>query len=157
MKEVLKELENLVIEKTPKTPGIELNNATGDLTFTGRSIPENAAKVYEPVLNWVKEYVLNAQPVTNLKFNLEYFNTATSIWISKILSAIKRIKNQDYILFIHIYLPEEDFDEMNEFDDIKDAFMPIKDIFYDSTLCIGIKLCAINEKSEIVRDALVFI
>jgi hypothetical protein len=55
------EFKSLVIEGTPKTPQIELDPFTGDFIFSGKSIPENAAKVYEPVLKWVSEYI---QPLT---------------------------------------------------------------------------------------------
>jgi hypothetical protein len=149
--------KNLFIEQTPKTPQIDLDHLTGELILSGKSIPENAAKVYEPVISWVKEYILKARPITNIRLNLDYFNTASSIWLTKILSLLKRINNPDYILFIHLYMSVEEYDEMTEFDDIKDAFSPIKDIFYDSTLCIGLKLYGTNSKSEIIKDAMVFI
>ena len=57
----MKDFQSLIIEETPKTPQIELNPVTGDFIFSGKSIPENAAKVYEPILNWVSEYVLHPQ------------------------------------------------------------------------------------------------
>ena len=57
----MKEFQSLIIEETPKTPQIELNPLTGDFIFSGRSIPENAAKVYEPILNWVTEYISTCQ------------------------------------------------------------------------------------------------
>ena len=41
------EIKNLFIEPTPKTPQIDLNHLTGELIFSGKSIPENAAKLYE--------------------------------------------------------------------------------------------------------------
>jgi len=40
-------------------------------------MPENIAKVYEPALNWVTDYILNARPATNLKLYLEYYNTSS--------------------------------------------------------------------------------
>ncbi len=46
----MKDFQSLIIEETAKTPQIELNPFTGDFIFSGRSIPENAAKVYEPIL-----------------------------------------------------------------------------------------------------------
>ena len=94
-------ISELVIEESQKTPHIDLNPVTGDLIITGKSIPENAAKVYEPVLNWILEYILNPRPTTNIRFNLEYFNTASSIWFAKILKALVKINEPDYILFIH--------------------------------------------------------
>lgn len=153
----MKEFHRLLIEQSPKTPQIDLNQLTGEIIFSGKSIPENAAKVYEPVLDWVTQYILNARPTTNLRFNLEYFNTATSLWLAKILKVLIRINEPDYVLFIHLYFPVEEFDEMNEFEDLKDAFVPITEIFHGAIPSIGIKLYGTDNKGEIIKDALVFI
>lgn len=150
-------MTELIIEQTPKTPQIELNQMTGDLIFSGKSIPENAAKVYEPALNWVKEYVLKANPTTNLRLNFEYYNTATSIWLTKIIKALIRINDPDFSLIIHLYLPVEDYDEINDYDDIKDTFVPISNIVNSPVPCIGIRLYGTDDKGEILKDTLVFL
>jgi hypothetical protein len=150
-------MRELLIEQTPKTPQIDLNQFTGNLIFSGKSIPENAAKVYEPVLNWVTDYILNANPTTNLRLNLEYYNTSSSIWLTKILKALIRITDPDYALIIHVYLPIEDYDEMDEFDDIKDTFIPISYIDNDAILSIGIKLYGTDNKGEIIKETFVFV
>ena len=87
-------MNNILIEPTDKTPLIDFNQVTGELILSGRSIPENAAKIYEPLLNWTFEYVNNAKTNTNLRLNFEYFNTSTSLWITKIINALCSIKNQ---------------------------------------------------------------
>jgi hypothetical protein len=150
-------MNELIIEQTPKTPQIDLNQLTGDLLFYGKSIPENATKLYEPVLNWVAEYILQANPTTNLRLDLEYFNTASSIYLAKMLKVLTRIKVPEYVLIIHLYFPVEEFNELNEFEDISDAFSPITDIFHDATTSIGIKLYAKNDRGEIIKTRLVFI
>lgn len=153
----MKDYQSLIIQETPKTPHIELNPITGDFIFSGRSIPENAARVYEPILNWVSEYILDARPTTNLRLNMEYFNTSSSLWLAKILKVLVRIKEPDYVLIIHLYLPLDEFDDMKEFDDIKDVFFPIADIFQYAIPSIGIKLYGTNEQEQIVKDKMVFI
>lgn len=149
--------QSLIIEETPKTPQIELNPVTGDFIFSGKSIPENAAKVYEPILNWVSEYVLHPRSTTNLRLYLEYFNTSSSLWLAKILKALVKIKEPDYVLIIHLYLPLDEYDEMKEFEDIKNVFFPIADIFQFAIPSIGIKLYGTNEQEEIVKDKMVYI
>ncbi len=150
-------IEELIIEETPKTPHIDLNPATGDLIISGKSIPENAAKVYEPVLDWVQGYIQNPRQTTNIRLNLEYFNTASSIWLAKVLKVLVKINVPDYVLFIHIYLAIEDFDEMNEIDDIKEAFGPIADILASSTTSLGLKVYGIADDGEVIKERLVFI
>jgi hypothetical protein len=153
----MKDFNNLLIEQTPKTPQVDLNQYNGELILYGRSIPENAAKVYEPVLNWVSEYILNARPTTNFRINLEYFNTSSSIWLVKILKVLIQIKDPDYVLILHIYIPLEDFDDMEESGDLKEAFSPISDILSDAVVSIGIKVYGIGDEEKIVKDKLIFI
>jgi hypothetical protein len=153
----MKELQNLIIEGTSKTPQIDLNQLTGDLIISGKSIPENAAKVYEPVLNWVTEYILTARPTTNFRLNVVYFNTASSLWLAKIIKVLIRIKEPDYVLIVHLYFPLEEFDEMKELEDIKEAFAPISDIFTGAVPSVGLKIYGTSDDGEVIKDTLVFI
>ena len=97
------ELNNVYIESTVKTPQIDLNHLTGELIFSGKSIPENPAKLYESILEWVQEYVKKPRQTTNLRLNLEYFNTASVIWIAKIVKALCSMKQPETpLLYIFI-------------------------------------------------------
>jgi hypothetical protein len=153
----MKEFTNLFIEQTPKTPQVDLNQYNGELILYGKSIPENAAKVYEPIMTWVSQYILNPKPTTNFRLNLEYFNTSSSIWLVKILKLLIQIKDPDYVLILHIYLPLEDFEDMEESGDLKDAFSPISDILYDSIVSIGIKVYGMDNDEKIIKEKLIFI
>ncbi len=149
-------LGNFTLEKTAKTPRVDLSQDSGELSFSGRSIPENAAKVYDPVLKWISEYALKAKPITNLRLNIEYFNTASMMWLSRILGVLKKINDPEYILYIHLYMSLEEYDDMNDIEDIRDALIPVQDILNDAIPCIGIKLYGTNN-SRVIKDALVFI
>jgi hypothetical protein len=151
----MNQFHSLVIEQTSRTPQIDLNPLSGELLLYGKSIPENAALLYEPVFNWVKEYVLHARPITNLRIDLEYVNTSTSIWISKIIRTLNTISNPDYLFMVHLYIPLAEYINMKEFDDLGDFFNPITSVFNNTASCVGLKLHAVNKQSEIVRDALV--
>jgi hypothetical protein len=152
----MNEINTILIEGTAKTPQIELNHLSGDLIFSGKSIPENAAKVYEPVLNWAALYIQKARPVTNLRLNLEYFNTSSLLWLTKILRVLIQIKDPDYVFIVNLYMTVEEFDEIDDFNDIKDTFLPISNLANSSVSCIGIKLYGTDEKGEIVKETIVF-
>jgi hypothetical protein len=151
----MEELKNLVIEKTTKTPRIELIHGSGEVSFSGKSLPENASRIYEPVLTWVTDYILNPKPVTNLRLNLEYFNTSSMLWISKIIKALTRINNPDYRLMVHIYIPLEEYDDMKETADIRESFNPLTDILQHSIPEVSMKLYATDDTSHVIRDAVV--
>ena len=151
----MEKLTDLIIEKTSKTPQIELKYSRGELSLTGRSLPENATRIYEPVYNWIGKYVIQPQPVTNFRLNVEYFNTSSSLWISKIMKTLTRINNPDYRLMVHIYIPLEEYDDMKLYSDARDSFSPITDILQDSIPEVSLKLYATDDRSKVIRDALV--
>ena len=151
----MEKLKDLLIEKTSKTPQIELNYQKGEISFTGRSLPENASRIFEPVLKWVENYTLKPQPVTNLRMGLEYFNTSTTLWLSKIMKALTRINNPDYRLFVHVYMPVDEYDDLRESNDIRDAFNPVTEILQHSIPEVSLKLYATDDTSRVIRDAVV--
>jgi hypothetical protein len=139
-----------------KSPQIELNPYTGDLILAGKSIPENATVIYEPVLKWVNEYVKKPKLNTNLRLNLEYFNSASSIWLAKIVKVLCSVRKSGYTLFIHLYFDLEDFDTMHQ-EDLKDALSPIMDMIGSPDISIGIKIYGTDEKGHIMKDSTVLI
>jgi len=148
-------MNNILIEPTDKTPLIDFNQVTGELILSGRSIPENAAKIYEPLLNWTFEYVNNAKTNTNLRLNFEYFNTSTSLWITKIIKALCSIKNQESILLIHYYFNIEDFDTM---DDIKDDIIQMtSNVTVNASLSVGYKIYGIDDEGKVIKESMVYI
>lgn len=150
------ELKNLFIEQTNKTPQIDLNHLTGELILSGRSIPENAADLYDKVLKWVVSYSGNPRHMTNLRLNLEYFNTASSIWLAKIVKVLCNIKESEYTLMIHLYFNIEEFDSM-EVEDLKDALSPVIDMIGTPTVSLGIKIYGTDDNGEIIKESMVLI
>jgi len=150
------ELKNIFIEPTVKSPQIDFNHLTGELILSGKSIPENAAELYESVLKWVLEYCKNPRHTTNIRFNLEYFNTSSSIWLAKIIKALCSIQDSEYILMVHLYFNIEDFDEM-EADDIEVELQPIMHMIGDPTVSLGIKIYGTDDKGEILKESMVLI
>jgi SiaC family regulatory phosphoprotein len=150
------ELKRVLIEPTAKSPQIDLNHLTGELILSGRSIPENAAALYENVIVWILEYIKTPRHTTNLRLNLEYFNTSSSIWIAKIVKSLSSINNSEYTLIIHLYFNIEEFDNM-EVEDIKDNLSPLLDMIGTPTLSLGIKIYGTDDDGEILKESMVFI
>jgi hypothetical protein len=152
----MKELKNLYKDPTQKTPQIDFNYLTGELILAGKSIPENATEIFSPIYDWVNNYIKNARQTTNLRLNLEYFNTASSIWLAKIVKCLSKIEIPDSVLQIHLYFNIEEFDTM-DIEDIKDSLSHVVDIVNNSTISIGIKIYGTDEKGRIIKESLVLI
>ena len=152
----MKELTRLFIEGTSRAPQIDFDNLSGELTLSGRSIPENAAKIYEPLLDWVHKYLNAPCNTTNLRLNLVYFNTVSTIWIAKLIKVLSSISGSDYVLFIHLYLDIEDKESFQE-DEVRDIIGSLTDNIANPAISIGVKIHSIDETGKIVKESLVFI
>ena len=65
----------LDIKKTRDTPKIKYDPGMHLFFIKGRSIPEDHAAFYEPVLHWIDEFSLSPPTQLSVKVELEYFNT----------------------------------------------------------------------------------
>ena len=84
-------LEPLIIESSLETPKIAFDPANNVFEISGQSLPEDALHFYLPVINWLEKYRQSPNPETEFNFWLEYFNTASSRMLYKVLSVIKDI------------------------------------------------------------------
>jgi hypothetical protein len=152
----MNQIKNIFIERTAKTPQIDFNQLTGELILFGKSIPENAAKVYEPLLAWINDYIKSPRHTTNLRLNLEYFNTSSSIWLAKMVTALSKISEDDYILFIHLYFDIEDFESM-DMEELKNIVGQLVDNISEGKISIGIKTYGTDVNGKIVKESTIFI
>lgn len=83
-------MENLVIDKTVATPMIRFDAADGVLEIEGESYPENVAKFYTPVLDWIKEYLSSDADDIVVKFDIPFFNSSTSKILLMILDILEQ-------------------------------------------------------------------
>jgi hypothetical protein len=143
------------IEGTAKAPTIDFNLLTGDLILEGKSIPENAAKIYEPLLEAVNKYILTPRPETNFRLNLQYFNSASLIWFARITKAFGRIDLEDSVLFVHLYIEQEDFESFDA-EEIRDIIWSIIDNVTEVKISVGVKIHT-TDNNKIVKEATIFI
>ncbi len=108
------------------------------------------------LLKWTQEYVKNPRQTTNLRLNIEYFNTASVIWVAKIVKALCSIDDPEKSLFIHLYFDIEEFDSM-EIEDVREALGPVIDVVGNPNINLGIKLYGTDDKGEILKESMVLI
>ncbi len=88
-------------EGTRRTPTMYFDEAEGLFKITGRSIPENTFKFYQPYIDWIHQYLKTTKnPTTRLHINLEYCNSSSGRFlldIFKLMDASASAKHQVYI------------------------------------------------------------
>jgi hypothetical protein len=147
----MNELKGKYVEGTAKTPQVEFNHLTGELVLEGRSIPENAGKVYEPLVDWINEYVKSPCNTTNFHLNLEYFNSASLIWITKIIITLSKTMLPGAIVYIHMYFEIEDFEDGIS-DELSDLIEVLSDKIHEAPCSIAFKTHGIDSSGKEVKE-----
>jgi hypothetical protein len=85
------QMNALIIEATEETPQVNYNPANSKFIISQRSLPENAIEFYDKIYVWLDEYSKNPNPLSFFEFNFEYFNTASSKQIIKIMLLLEKM------------------------------------------------------------------
>lgn len=81
-------------ERSEFYPKMMFDKDNGIFLIEGRSLPEDSEAVYAPVLEWLEEYGKEANPKTEMVFNLEYYNSASLRKFADILKKLKQISDE---------------------------------------------------------------
>ena len=106
-------MEKIIIEETHSTPKVLFDYIEGRIEIEGKSIPENAIKFFQPLIDWLKEYSNNPLPKTHVKLQIEYFNTSSSKCILQILKSLERVSVENEVVVDWFY-KDEDMYEIGE-------------------------------------------
>lgn len=98
------------IKGTDENPEVILDKSTNEFSFGGKSLPEDVKEFYNPIHDWIEEYVKNPNPQTIVKFKMDYFNSASSKQILDILEAFAKVKDLGKEISIKWYYFEDDED-----------------------------------------------
>lgn len=97
-------MESLFVQATDDTPLVDYNIETGIFKLTGRSLPENAVDFYAPILAWIDELFSQTEQQTYVfEIFFEYFNTASSKQIAKMLLQIEKFIEKHSITIRWLY------------------------------------------------------
>lgn len=107
-------MENLRLEGSFKSPSLNFNAQTGVFEIKGRSLPENAVDVYEPVFKWLDDYSKKPAASTLIKVSLEYFNTASSKLIFELFRKFEEIKSGGNDIKVQWFYELDDLDLKEE-------------------------------------------
>ena len=103
-------MEVVKIVGTDDTPSVTLDVANEIFEVSGRSLPEDVASFYEPILEWLDGYSEEAIAKTVFNFKLVYFNTASSKMLLDILLKLEEMYESGKDVLIKWHFPDDDED-----------------------------------------------
>lgn len=101
-------MNELIIEKTVKTPFVNFDHRSGIFKITGRSIPENPEEFYNALFEWIIEYFKKPQNETLINIQLEYINSGSSKFILEFFQLVQDYKSKGINCKINWYYEEDD-------------------------------------------------
>lgn len=107
-------IDPLIIDKTSKTPGIIFDPGNNRFEISGRSLPENVVKTYEPVLHWIDNNIGKISGDIEFIFKVDYLNSASAKMISLILSKLEEFYKSGIPIEVKWYYNTDDDDIQSE-------------------------------------------
>lgn len=110
---MVKEVKILATKNSPEV----ILNPDGIIKLRGRSIQENVTEFFEPIDDWITEYVKEPADVTCVDVVLEYFNSASARVFITLFQKITwvTLKNKKYIFNWYYEDGDEDILERGEY------------------------------------------
>lgn len=104
--------ENYKIEPTKRTPWVVLE--PGRIFIMGRSIPDNPAEFFGPVLTRVSVYAHTFSGKTRIDLGFDFINTSSTKWIYLLLKELSEIHDISSRISINWYFEtgDEDMSEL---------------------------------------------
>jgi len=113
-------MENLFIDGTNTTPAVLFNVEKGILMLSGKSLPENAIRFFEPIDKALDEFIAEKnQTLLHITCEFEYINTSSSKALYNLLQ--KAIKALKYNVSIVWGYEDEDEDLKEQGEDFASA------------------------------------
>jgi hypothetical protein len=103
-------MQILSIQETKDSPSVILDKERGIFEIAGKFLHEDVMKIFDPVYNWLDQYISDPNPETVFDFKLNYFNTAASKGILDLMMRLKDIEDDGNKVLIQWFYPEEDTD-----------------------------------------------
>ena len=126
-------MEALHIQETNDSPEVVLDQQGNRFEISGKSLPKDILRFYQPVLDWLNEYKKKPKPFTRIDFKITYFNTASSKLILDILMILEEMKEEGNGVLVKWISPASDEDMQEAGREYQDLVnVPFEHATYDT-------------------------
>lgn len=116
-------MDNISIEPTKKS--LEVECSPGYFKLSGNSILSDPRKFFQPIVEWVDDYIKNPMDKTTVDLKLEYVDTASVQSVFDIMRLFKPLQDRDKEVVVNFYF-EFDDPELLELGEIMEGRLGIK-------------------------------
>jgi hypothetical protein len=115
-------MRKLFIEETFQSPRVTIDPDNNVFEIKGNSFPNNAFRLYSPVVEWLDEYAANPNKETVFVFRISYQNSSSRKMFNEILKRLERMMEGGHKVRIDWYYDQGD-------EDLKQIILEFKHLF----------------------------
>ena len=98
-------------------PEVNFDADTGKCEISGESYLEETSEFYEPLIEWLNDYMTKIKKPIEFNFKLSYYNTSSSKKILDILRALKDYEKSGQQVIVNWFFEENDIDTIEDIED----------------------------------------
>ena len=105
-------MSTIKLRGTDDMPNVTLDIENNIFEISGRSMPEDVASFYQPILDWIDNELRKYNGKIVFVFKMNYFNTASSKLLLDIMIRLEEMFSEGKDIVIYWYYDEDDEDMM---------------------------------------------
>lgn len=117
-------MKSIVIKQAYTTPEINFDPA-GTLLIKGKSIHENTFGFYNPLMDWIREYIKQPAEFTVVDLYIDYLNSASTKALMETIKLFKHLQENGHSLLLN-WNYEVDDDDMESTGQFMEAATGVK-------------------------------
>ena len=98
-----------IVDATKNSPKVSFDTESLHFEISGRSMPENTRKFYDPIVGWIKRFSPDSGSKITLKIDLNYLNTSSTIALLEMLKELGKCVENGCSL--EVFWHYEEYDE----------------------------------------------
>ena len=87
-------LKKFTLQPQDDLPGVILDPENDEFMIYGRVLPEDGNTFFEPILDWVQNYVDKPNENTEFHFRLDYYNSSTARMLTRLIVELEEIQEK---------------------------------------------------------------
>ena len=113
-------MKNISKEATRETLKVACDVETGSITLEGVSYPQDSAEFFEPISDWLSQYINEIDSAIILKVKVSYLNSSSTKFLFELIDKMEAYYIKGGEASVNWYYVEDD-------EDIKEAGLEFKE------------------------------
>jgi hypothetical protein len=115
-------MTTLEIEASKSSPSVRFDPETGLLEIGGESYPENSKEFYQPLVEWIDDFLESSDVDVTLRVTLTYMNTSSTKYMIDILDRLEAAYEDGHSVAVEWHCDAENDRSLDTVEELQEDF-----------------------------------